>query len=290
MSQVKNTYHLYYVIYNLRNPPSHVKLGNSTILRFDDLPTKTQEHFILWWKRYFTMYTEWARTEEELVNRKKKSTFIYLKVKADSDDEAIDDACKSARDSANILSFSYGVYFPICMGFYFREDFMVSGGPEEYYYIPNLWICEYESEFNDEIMRLSSILTKPKSEIENRIRNTLRMFGIQVSITNVQVRFVLLVTCLESLLSTDIGEKLAEKTAFLLGKNRRICYQGVREAYRKRSAFIHGSSSKIITEDDVNTMQGTVISVLRKLIELGDSGYTKMEEIDEFVEKIKFRE
>lgn len=290
MSQVENTYHFYYAIYNLRNPQSNVKLGNSTILRFDDLPTKTQEHFIGWWKRYFALYTEWARTEEELVNKKKTSTFIHLKVKAKSDDEAIDKAFKSARDSTNILSFLYWVHFPIHLGFYFREDFTVSGGPEEYYYIPNLWIVEYQSKFNDEIMRLSNILTKPKSEIENKIRNTLRMFGIQVSITNVQVRFVLLVTCLESLLSTDIGEKLAEKTAFLLGKNRRICYQGVKEAYRKRSEFIHGSSSKIITEDDVNTMQGTVISVLRKLIELGDSGYTKIEEIDEYVEKTKFRE
>lgn len=290
MFQVKNTYHFYYVIYNLRNPPSHVKLGNSTILRFDDLPTKTQKHFILWWKRYFTIYTEWAKTEEELVNRKKTSTFIYLKVKAKSDDEAIDYACKSARDSTNILSFLYRVYFPIRMGHYFREDFTVSGGPEEYYYIPNLWIAEYQSKFNDEIIRLSSILTKPKSEIENKIRNTLRIFGIQVSITNMQVRFVLLVTCLESLLSTDNREKLAEKTAFLLGKNRRICYQGVREAYRKRSEFIHGSSKDIITETDVNTIQATVISVLRKLIELGDSGYAKMKEIDEHVEKIKFRE
>jgi hypothetical protein len=286
----ENIYHFYYPIYNLRNPSNDVRLGNSTILRFDGLPVRIQERFVLFWKNYFTTYREWAKTEDEYVNRKKTSAFIHLITKARSDNEAIEDAFESARDSVSILSFLYWVYFPIHHCLYFREDFEVSGGAGDYYYIPNLWICEYQSKFNKEISRLASILTKPKSEIEKKIRNTLRMFEIQVSITNMQVRFVLLATCLEVLLSTDHKRELAEKTAFLLGKNRRICYQGVRDGYQKRSEFIHGSSSKAITEDDVNTMQGTVISVLRKLIELGDSGYTKMKRIDEYLEEIEFRE
>jgi len=294
MSQRENTYNFYYAIYNLRNPSSNVKLGNSTILKFDDLPRRTQEHFVGWWKNYFEVYKEWAKTEDELINRKKTSTFLHLKVKAKSDDEAEEDALRSVRDAMSILGFLYGVYLPIHLGSYFREDFAVSGGPDEYYYIPNLWICEYQSKFDEQIPRLSSILTKPKSEIERKIGNTLRMFAIQVSISNVQVRFVLLVTCLESLLSTDdrdyLGWKLGEKTAFILGRNRRICFQGVRDAYKKRSEYVHGNSSTTITEDDVNTMQATVIAVLKKLIEFADSGHTKMKEFDEFVEITKFRE
>jgi len=294
MSERESTYHFYYAIYNLRNPSSNIKLGNSTILKFDDLPERVQEHFIRWWKRYFGIYAEWAKTEDELIKRKKTATFIHLKVRARSDNKAVEDALRLVRDGVSILSFLYRIYLPIHLGFYFREDLVVSGGPEDYYYIPNLWIAEYQSKFDEQIPRLSSILTKPKSEIERKIRNTLRMFAVQVSIRNVQVRFVLLVTCLESLLSTDerdyLGWKLAEKTAFILSRNRRICYQGVRDAYQKRSEYVHGSSRATITEDDVDTMQGTVISALKKLIEFADSGHTKMKEFDEFVEITKFRE
>lgn len=299
MSQKKETnrYHFYYPIYNLRNPTNNIKLGYSTILTFDTLPKEIQEKFLFFWKNYFTIYTEWAKTEEEYIDRKKTSTFLHLKVKERNAEEAIEKAFKSVKDSVNILSFLYWAYFPIHHCFYFSEDSEIAGGAGDYYYIPSLWICEYQSKFNEEISKLTAILTKPKSEIEKRIRNALRIFGIQVSITNVQVRFVLLVTCLESLLSTDSGDylgwKLAEKTAFL-GKNRRLVYEGVRESYAKRSAFIHGSSSqkprKIITENDVNKIQGTVISVLRKLVGFAESGYTKMKEFDEYIENIKFGE
>ncbi len=292
-----NRYHFYYPIYNLRGPTNNVKLGYSTILTFDNLPKEIQRKFLFFWKNYFTIYTEWAKTEEEYIDRKKTSTFLHLKVRARNGEEAIEKAFKSAKDSVNILSFLYWVYFPIHHCFYVSQDSEIAGGAGDYYYIPSLWICEYQSKFDEEISKLTAILAKPKSEIEKRIRTALKIFGIQVSITNLQVRFVLLVTCLESLLSTDSGDylgwKLAEKTAFL-AKNRKLVYEEVRKAYAKRSAFIHGSSSqkplKIITENDVNKMQGTVISVLRKLVEFTESGYAKMKEFDEHIENIKFGE
>lgn len=293
-----DTYHFYYPIYNLRNPSNNVKLGDSTILTFDSLPKNIQERFLFFWKNYFTIHTEWAKTEEEYIKRKKTSTFLHLGVKAKGHEKASEKAFNLVKESVGILSFLYGVYFPVNHCFFIIEGFEAMGGFGDYFYIPNLWICEYQSKFEEEISKLTDILTKPKSEIDTKIRNTLGIFGFQVSITNVQVRFVLLVTCLESLLSTDsdrdyLGWKLAEKTAFL-SKNRRLVFKGVKEAYGKRSAFIHGSSSqkprKIITEDDVNTMQGTVISVLRKLIEFREAGYTKMKDINDYIEKIKFGE
>jgi hypothetical protein len=175
-----------------------------------------------------------------------------------------------------------------------KEGSKVSGGFGDYYYIPSLWICEYQPKYEEMISKLSDILTKPKCEIDRKIKNTLIIFGIQTSVTNEQVRFVLLTTCLESLLMAKSDRdylrwKLAEKTAFL-SKNRIMVNTYVKSVYDKRSSFIHGSPSEIITEEDVNTIQGAVILVLRKLIELKESGFKTMEDIRELIEKLKFGE
>ena len=295
-NKTKNdTYHFYYPIYNLRNPSDKVKLGYSTILTFDSLPKTIQESFLLFWKNYFTIYTEWAKTEQGYINRKKTSTFLHLNVKAKSNDEAIEKAFKLVKESVSILDFVYWAYFPLHHCFYVKKDFEISGGAGDYYYIPSLWICEYQSKYEEEMSKLTRILKNPKCEIDRKIRNTLIIFRLQTSVTNEQVRFVLLTTCLESLLVAKSDRdylrwKLAEKTAFLGGKNQRLAYKWVKDAYDKRSTFIHGSSSEIINKDDVNTMQGTVISILRRLMSLRENGFKNMDDIRKFIEKMKFRE
>ena len=65
-------------------------------------------------------------------------------------------------------------------------------------------------------------------------------------------------------------------------------YDRVKKAYDKRSAFIHGSE-KTITQIDLNEMQATVVSILRRLIELKEEGYDNMEKVDAFIKKLKFK-
>lgn len=303
---VTKTYHFYYPIYNLREPSNNVKLGYSTILTFDALPKKIKEKFLFFWKNYFTIYTEWAKTEEEIVNKKKTATFLHLKVKANGRYKATEKASNFAKESVCILSFLYRVHFPISHCFYIIEDSEDGGGYGDYFYIPSLYIGKYQSKLDKKISELTDIIIEPEpTTIERKIKNALRIFGIQKSITNEQVRFVLLVTCLESLLLTKsdrdyLGWRLAEKTAFLLGRNKKIVSDGIKLAYKKRSSFIHEETRKkkryLITEDDIHTMEGTVISVLRKLLELRKLGYKEIEKrddvksVDGYVEEIKFRE
>jgi len=302
---VTKTYHFYYPIYNLREPSNNVKLGYSTILTFDDLPKKVQENFIFTWKNHFTINTEYAKTEEEFVNRKKTATFLHLSVKANGSYKATEKAANRAKESVYILRFLYGVHFPINHCFYIIEDSEDSGGAGEYFYVPSLYIGKYQSKFDKRISELTEIMTKPKpTTIESKIKKSLRIFGIQTSLTNEQVRFVLLVTCLESLLLTQSDRdyilwKLAEKTAFLIGKNMKKVNDYVKLAYNKRSDFIHGKKNREkyeITKADVYSMEGIVVSIIRKLMEFIEQGYTEIKKdegfksVDGYIEEIKFRE
>ena len=302
---VAKTYHFYYPIYNLREPSSNVKLGYSTILTFDALPKRIKEKFLFFWKNYFTIYTEWAKTEEEVVNKKKTATFLHLKVKANGSYKATEKASNRAKDSVYILRFLYGVNFPITHCFYIIEDSEGVGGAGEYFYVLSLYIGKYQSKFDKEISELTDIMTKPKpTTIQSKIKKSLRIFGIQKSLTSEKVRFVLLVTCLESLLLTQSDRdyilwKLAEKTAFLIGKNRKKVNDYVKLAYNKRSDFIHGKKNRKkyeITKADVYSMEGIVVSIIHKLMEFIDQGYTEIKKVegvksvDGYIEEIKFRE
>jgi len=147
---------------------------------------------------------------------------------------------------------------------------------------------------------LTDVLTKPTTIIEKKIGNAIKIFGIETSIMNQQVRFVLLVTCLEGLLMTGSNRdyllwKLAEKTAFLLDNNKRKTNDYVKSAYRRRSSFVHGSLRKnVITKDDVRSMENLVTYVVWKLMDFRKQGYVSVQKksgvksIDEYIEEIKF--
>ncbi len=112
-----------------------------------------------------------------------------------------------------------------------------------------------------------------------------------------------MITCLESLLLTQSDRdyilwKLAEKSAFLIGKKMKTINAFVKLAYKKRSAFIHEKTHKkkdeIITEADVLQIQSLVFSVLRELMRFREQGYAEVEKkpnvksIDQYIEEIKF--
>jgi hypothetical protein len=82
------------------------------------------------------------------------------------------------------------------------------------------------------------------NEIYQKIAKAIRMYGTAVSIGKLDVKFVLLVFALESLLGGDkdyVGWVLAERTAFLISSpaERLQTYNKVCELYGKRSGFVH---------------------------------------------------
>jgi hypothetical protein len=227
------TYWWYFPIYNLRNPSNNVKLGYGTILRFESLPRQVRQEFLMHWEHQHTINNEYIRSKKYYLDIKKSCTILNLEVIAPSWSEAIDISFKAAKSSVSILSFLYKTHFPIEEGKFVSGEITAGGrrtsygSAGEYYPRRSLLICEYDLKFEGEISKLTEILTNPKCEIDRRIGNALVIFEIQASISDQNVKFVLLATCLESLLmgKSDrdyLGSRLAEKSAFLCAKGREV--------------------------------------------------------------------
>jgi len=296
------TYHFYYPIYGLYRFPENIQLGVSNTFMFNSLPEQVQKDFEFIWEHHFEKNTEYAQTVDEYVSRKKASAFLHLTVVANGSHRAMEKAIRSAEDSVHIIRFLYGLHFPINECRYTIEGSKSTGGMESYgqHFHGSATYVEF---FACKFPELTEILIKrDPTVIEKKLRNALRIFGIQTSITNDQVRYVLLVTCLESLLLTGSDRdyilwKLAEKTALLIGKNKRYINDYVKSAYNKRSAFIHGEyqeRNKSLEEKDVGEIEGLVHGVFWKLMELKKKGYTEIQKkddrrsIDECIEEMKF--
>jgi hypothetical protein len=302
MSQKRpqEAYWWYFPIYNLRNPSNNVKLGYAKILRFENLPRQVRKEFLYDWENQYTINSEYERSKKDYISKKRNCAVLHLVVEAPSWTEAIDESFKLATIFVSILSFLYRTHFPVEEGRFISGEITTggrrvsSGTSGEYYHRRSLDICEYKLEFEKEISKLTEILTQPKSEIDRRIGHALVIFGIQTSVSDENVKFVLLATCLESLLigKSDrdyLGLRLAEKSAFLFARDREIMYERIKKAYDKRSGFIHGSG-ETITQSDVFTMQLTVVSILRRLLELREKGYDRIEKIDTYIYKLKFKD
>ena len=199
----QETYEFYFPIYNLFNPSSNVKLGYGTILRFERLPRQIRKEFLFYWERQCTINNEYEQSKKYYIDKKRNCAILHLETKAPSWTVAIDESFRSAKASVSILSFLYKTHFPIEEAKFVGEQtttggrYTSSGSAGEYYHRRSLKICEYNSEFEKEISKLTEILVDPKSEIDRRIRNTLMIFEIQTSASDENVKFVLLATCLD---------------------------------------------------------------------------------------------
>jgi hypothetical protein len=299
------TFDFYVPIYCLYNFPKGMKLGVSTVLEFQDLPTEVKRHFIIYWKHRFTIGTEYHKTKDEYISLKKSSVFIHFTVKANGHGKATERAKNLAEDSLHIIRFTYGsLKFNLVDLYYLVRGSKNAGGLEGIAGLPFIGGANYSKRDEERYAILTDIFTKTNpNEIEKKIRNAVRIFGIQTSVINVQVRFVLLITCLESLLMTGSDKdylrwKLAEKSALILGGKRKwMINDFIKKAYDKRSAFVHGSTKKrsLATENDIHNAQDLVINLVWKLVfEFLKNGYTSIQKIegaksiDEYIEEIKF--
>lgn len=296
------TYDFYFPVYCLYGFPNGFKLGYSTAIDFDSMPPEMREYFSFLWEHRFTIDNESHRTKDEYINLKKRSTFVHLIVKANGDSKAIEKAMSLAEDALHIIRFLYQINFNIIDIRYKIRENKNEGGMEGIAVLPFVGYANFDKFLEEHIPILTDIFIKSNpNEIEKKIRNAVRIFGIQTSVTNDQVRFVLLVTCLESLLMTASDRdyilwKLAEKAAFVSGGNRREINGYIRSAYGKRSAFVHGSTSKdwLVTRGDINIAEGLAVRLVWKLIDFMKKGYTSIQKqnnaksIDEYIEETKF--
>jgi hypothetical protein len=297
------TFDFYVPIYCLYDFPKNMKLGASTVIDFQDLPTAVQDYFNMYWEHRFTIDTEYHNTKEEYVNLKKRSVFIHFTVEANGHEQANKKAKNLAEDVFHIIRFLYEINFNIVDMRYQTRDSKWAGGREGIAGLPFIGGASYVENFKDRFAILTEIFTKTNlNEIEKKIRNAVRIFGIQTAIANEQVRFVLLITCLESLLMTESDKdyilwKLAEKSAYILGRNKRMVNNWIKLAYNKRSAFIHGSTKDkaLVTENDISEAQGLVVNLVWKIVfDFLNKGYTSMQKrkgsksINEYIEEMKF--
>jgi len=296
-------YDFYIPIYCLYGFPRNLKLAQTTVIDFSELPSDVQNHFLSYWKHGFTIDNERHKKLDEYINLKKSSVFIHLSVETNGYHKAMEKARKMAEEALHIIRFVHQLNFNLVDIWYVERGSKNSGGMQEIAGLPFCGGASYVKRDEERYAILTDIFTKRNpNQIEKKIKNTVRIFGIQSAITNNQVRFVLLVSCIESLLMTRsdrdyLGWKVAEKSAFVLGQNNMKVYKYVKGAYDKRSKFIHGDTKKdvIVTREEIWDAENLVINLVWTLIfKFLKEGYShikkpeKGKSIDEYIEETKF--
>lgn len=299
------TYKFYFLVSYLFNYPVNRRLGYGVATNFDNIPQNVKEEFIQDWKHIYSVYARFERSEEEFLNKNKTATFLLIDVEASGHFKAIENATKLAEESVNVLRFLYGIDFKLfhCR---FVTDNSISGGSM----MSNDTFgghASYLPKFEAKIERLSEIIVKKNPlEIEERVKNTINIFGIQTGIEDKNVKLILLISCLEGLLlsSSDkdyLGWKLAEKTSFILHKNwkkRQATSDFITNMYEKRSRFVHQDKKKRIEEvsdGEILDLENIVMGIMYELFNKLDEGYIQIQKepskksINEFIEREKFR-
>jgi hypothetical protein len=238
---------------------------------------------------------------------KKSSTFLYLVLKANGGDKASNEAKDMAEDALHIIRFVYEINFNLIdIDYWVKETGDSSGcGLGGLARLPFSGVASYDELYEKSLKILSNIFSKKDpNDIEERVKRAIRIYGTQESIISEQVRFLLLMSCLETLLMSKSDRdyilwRLAEKTAFVLGGNMQQTNDYIKEAYDKRSRYIHGNSEKTITDEDIDRAKKIVGDLIWKLIiDFVNNGYTQVAKggdpkkqgkiIDEYIEQLKF--
>jgi len=151
---------------------------------------------------------------------------------------------------------------------------------------------------------LSAITQKAKpTKLENKILQAIQIFWLSRLSHKTKIRFLMLISAFESLLLTEndrdyLGKKLAEKTTFLLEKDRekRIeLYKLMKKYYRKRSGLVHGGNANI-EEVDERRAEGIFKRLVFTLLEL-TAKYDRMEQrtskedkpgLEDYINELKF--
>jgi len=297
-------------LYELEGFPEGYKVGNSKITLFENLPRELKEnigkHCIFEYKHRDD--TEKALTLEDYKNIHISKHWICRKVRGVGYYKLAEEAYEKINDDLNIIRIAYN----------FREEIITRDHKDFFYFdsdtklIGSSHKCRNSMQYldftDDEIKILNELFLKDKkSDIDHRIVTSLKLYGLQTTVTPVEIKFVLIMNALEGLLLSKndinyLGKKLSEKVAFLIGKDkdeRLPTYRTMKEMYNKRSNFTHQkkrmNEKDKITESDLLHLSNAFMRTVTKLLELEKDGIIQTIEgdkneksLDSYIKDIMF--
>jgi hypothetical protein len=299
----------YYVpVYLLYELPKGMSVGYSEIVEFQDLPDNVKDYYDRLWELNYQKNKDFL-TLAEAKKQKSESVFLHFSLLLSGKYKASQDAEKIAQDSLTIIGFACGgVNFNLI-------DFCstIDANQEVHAEFEGRYELPFESVIGSQriikcIHTLTDIFINPNAnEIEIKIKNALRIYKLQQPLPHDPVKFLLLVTCFESLLMTKSDRdyilwRLAEKVTFILADTiKDVSMQEInsfiKEAYKKRSAFVHGSTNETITFSDTTRLDVFFYELVWTIIDnFLKQGYTQIQKardkksIDEYIENKKFGE
>lgn len=298
-------YHFYYPIYYMYNFPDDYQIGHCRTKHYNTIPQHVREALEFHWKHEFEINKELAWSFEDYMKNRKEALFLHTLVKVNGPFKAIDEAVEIVDSSLDVLRIVYRTDFYASEYCYTIEGINWAGTGNHRFSRIEHGAGTYSEVFDKEIREYNSAIAERKVKLDERLHKAIRIYGIATSVRYLDVKFILLCSGLEALMLTPsdkdyLGWKLAERVSFLISKRpskREEIFELIRELYNKRSRFVHQDEKHEegkITESDYKTMEGVLLSVIWKLIELKRKGYTHIQKdrsgksVIDYIDKLKF--
>lgn len=302
--------------------PTGYKLGNGIFYSFDKLPKRIKD-FLLPHMPYENERTKHhsSLSDEEWIQLRKRDAYLKISIRALGSDKAQEKAFAQMNKNYNIYKILTGTRddlshapFYFCMRDCATNGLMLNEAEQI------KWNISKFPYFDEHVKKINKIFNKKKiSEIEERILDTIEVYGLIESNSSIHVKFTLCITALETLLMGDnekdyLGLKLAQKISFLLAdipwwlkeqhdipfnkmpstinqefidkhlaESRLELYTKVKGFYKKRSKFSHTGKKKkpseTITKNDYQWASYFVQWSVETMINLSKK-YTHMSKSD----------
>ena len=117
---------------------------------------------------------------------------------------------------------------------------------------------------------------KKTTIIERTVINSLKIYGLHINISTVELKFILVMIALEDLLLNEndlnyLGKKLAEKVAFLYEKHsaerKKEIFREMKKMYSKRSSFAHQKKNPKPSDKITSNDLGFIIRIYLRCVE-----------------------
>ena len=152
-----------------------------------------------------------------------------------------------------------------------------------------------------EFRLMLEVLGKPSAqltELQKRIKHAIYLCGLSMQTSELSVSYFLCVAAMEALfckqenpyVSPSIAQQIVESFCFLIfeEKNRRWCFDELRNLYGNRSAIAHGSERELAEDDVVKVRVFLMIAVNKLLTDDTLSKIATVSGLQELVKDLKF--
>lgn len=293
---IPKTYQVFFRLSTVVDFPDGYQLGQGRLAVPDSLPSSVKEFLS---KRSALGLKKHTSISQEVMRLGLNTQFLTLSLKSYGPAKALQRATRSADEALHILRFEYEMNFSL-------SQFAILIDDQDRIQMREMnaetWV-NYLPELDEITGKLNEILRKPDTtELENRLRNAVRLFGLAMDANRPEIRFVLLTNALEGLLLTRgdrdyLRFRLAEKVAFLVEteETKRLAeFEKIKRLYDRRSDFVHQNAKYEPIEDkDVEELKNVFFQVFNKLLILRSQGYASIEKrqgkyVDSLIDSLKF--